>query len=319
MDFYSQKNNLDQRKIVNAGQDIPNLKGLKKNGFKKYEDPTGMFSNRQLNFSAWYVENRMLLYRILVGCLVVFSVVTIFYSVLRIAWIFIIEMPRDNKTIEQMTRSDDYERIRSIFAPQALLMDETQIFVSGVGKYDAVAQISNPNANHVVYFDYYFSFNGVLTEKKKGFLLPQETKLFAEFGLEDNYGSGLILENISFKRLNAHLFPDPIGYIMQRNLFVVENFDFKGVLHPEGANANIIKFDLINNSPFHYWDPTFLVEFKSGGFTTGVAEIRLERFESLQRRNIDLRSFADNLSVDEIVIYPSINYFERSVYFEPVR
>ena len=319
MDFYSQKNNLDKRKVVSTGQDIPNLKGLKKNGFKKYEDPTGMFSNRQLKFSAWYVENRILLYRILVGFLIVFSTVTILYSLLRVAWILIVDVPRDNKMMEELARFDNYERLHPIFAPQSLLMDENQIFVSGVGKYDAMVQIINPNTKHIAYFDYYFSFNDTVSEKKKGFLLPQETKLFAEFGLGDNYGSGLILENISFKRINAHLFPDPISYIAQRNLFSIENLEFKGVLHPEGANANIIKFDLVNNSPFHYWSPVFLVEFRNGGATVGVAELHLERFESLQRRSVDLRSFVDNLFVDEVVVYPSINYFERSVYFEPIR
>ncbi|HNU95948.1 MAG TPA: hypothetical protein PKH95_00875 [Candidatus Magasanikbacteria bacterium] len=319
MDFYSQKNNLTQRKSSGIAKDIPEMPALKKNGYKKYEDPTGMFSNKQLNFAAWYVQNRMLLYRLLVGFLALFSVITLIYSVLRVAWIVIVDMPRDKRMMEQMTQSQDYSQIRQLFAPQPLLLEDTQILTSGVGKYDAWSAVINPNTKHIAYFDYYFSFNGENTEKKSGFVLPQQTKLLVASGLNENYGTGLILENISFKRVDPHLFPDPLGYIEQRSLFSVSDFEFRGVLHPEGANANIIKFDLTNDSPFHYYDPMFAVEFRNGGTTVAVAEFRLERFESLQKRNLDLRNFVDNIFIDEAVIYPSINYFEKSEYFEPVR
>jgi len=319
MDFYSQKNNLNQRKTNGTGSKIPELNGVKKTGFDKYEDPTGMFTNKQLRFSAWYIKNRMLLYRILVISLVLFSAVTIIYSLLRIAWIFIVEAPRDKQSLEQLTQFEDYNRLNSILVPQPLLIGETQIFSAGVEKYDAMAEITNQNTKHIVYFDYHFEINGIATVKKSGFLLPQETKLFTDFGLSEGYGANLVVDNISFKRINAHLYPDPINFILARNLFSVSNFEFKSVLHPEGANANIIKFDLTNDSPFSYYDPRFVVEFRNGGGTVGVAEINLANFSSLEKRSVDLRSFADNLFVDEVVVYPSINYFEYTSYFEPVR
>ncbi|MDO9509665.1 MAG: hypothetical protein Q7J14_00065 [Candidatus Magasanikbacteria bacterium] len=319
MDFYSQKNNLNQRKASGTGSQIPELKGIKKNGFDKYEDPTGMFSNKQLRFSAWYVKNRMLLYRILVIVLILFSAVTLIYSLLRIAWIFIVEAPRDNKSLEQLTQFEDYNRLNKILMPKPLLIGEIQVFSAGVEKYDAMTEITNQNLKHIVYFDYYFEINGIITEKKSGFLLPQETKLFTDFGLNDGYGANLVVDNISFKRINAHVYSDPINFILVRNLFSVSNFEFKSVLHPEGANANIIKFDLINDSPFNYYDANFIVEFRNGGGTVGIAEINLANLASLEKRSIDLRSFADNLFVDEIFIYPSINYFEYNSYFEPVR
>jgi hypothetical protein len=319
MDFYSQKNNLNQRKATGVGSKIPELNGVKKNGFKKYEDPTGMFTNRQLRFSAWYVKNREPLYRVLIGVLIFISASTLIYSFFRLAWILIVEAPRDAQTLQRLTQFEDYNRINQALMPQPLLVGETRAFTAGVNKYDVLTEITNQNAKHIAYFDFYFEVNGLATVKKTGFLLPQETKLFADFGLSDVSGANLVLENISFKRINAHLYPDPLNYILARNLFNVNNFEFKSVLHPEGANANIIRFDLTNNSPFSYYDPHFITEFRNGGATVGVAEIVLEKLSSLEKRTVDLRSFADNLFVDEVLIYPSINYFEYSEYFEPVR
>lgn len=319
MDFYSQKSNLDKRKASNIGQNIPDLSGFKKNGFKKYEDPTGLMTNHQLRFSAWYVRNRVLLYRLLVGVLIVFSVATLLYSFLRLAWIYIVEAPRDEQSFKQMAQFENYDRLNQALIPQPLLLGETRAFTAGVGKYDVVSEITNQNIKHIAYFDYYFIVSDTTTPKKSGFLLPQETKLFADFGLDNSVGAVLVIENSSFKRINAHIYSDPLSYIAERNLFSVDNLDFKSVLHPQGANANIIKFDLTNESPFSYYDPRFMVEFRNGGGTVGIAEIAVEKFVSLEKRTIDLRSFADNLFVDEIIIYPSINYFDNGSYFEPVR
>ncbi len=319
MDFYSQKSNLNRRKASGVGAKIPALNGFKKKGFNKYEDPTGMFSNRQLRFSTWYVKNRFLLYRILVGVLIFISASTLIYSFLRIAWIFIVEAPRDEQVFKQMAQFEDYDRLNRALIPQPLLLGETKAFAAGVEKYDVMVEITNQNTKHIAYFEYYFAINGTTTSPKSGFLLPQETKLFVNFGLSDSSGANLVIGNISFRRINAHLYSDPMSYILARNLFSVDNFEFKSVLHPEGANANIIKFDLTNDSPFSYYDPRFMVEFRNGGATVGVAEINLEKFASLEKRTVDLRSFAENLFVDEIIIYPFINYFEYSEYFEPVR
>ncbi len=319
MDFYTQKNNLNQRKTGAVKPGLPGAKKIAKNGFTKYEDPTGTMTTGQFKFSAWYVNNRILLYRLLVGFLVLFSAYTVIYSIIRAAWILIVEVPRDEKIFVQMTETDDYERINRALAPQTLAVSDTVIFSAGVNKYDAMAEVANPNPKHIVFFDYYFDQGGLQSSKKSGFLLPQETKPIVEFGLVDNFGATLILENIVYKRINAHLYADPLSYIAERNLFGVENFEFKSVLHPEGANANIIKFDLTKNSPFHYYEPHFIVEFRSGGSAVGLAELKIDKFESLQTKNVDLRSFADNLFVDEVVVYPSINYFDRGEYFEPIR
>ena len=319
MDFYSQKNKLNQRKTSGTGDEILKSKSLPKNGFTKYEDPMGMFSNRQLNFSAWYVKNRVLVYRVIVGFLVVFSATTILYSLFRIAWIVIVEVPRDKQSMKQMTVFEDYEKINRALAPQSLLVDETQVFLAGVGKYDVMTEVTNPNPKHIAYFDYYFVVNGLPTVKRNAFVLPLQTKPIIEIGLNEAYGAQLVIENYSFKRINAHLYPNPTNFILEREMFSVDNFEFGSVLHPAGANANIIKFTLSNDSPFHYYNPEFIVQFKNNGTVVGVNAFRLENFASLQRREIDLRSFADNLFVDEVAIYPSINYFDLSSYFEPIR
>ncbi len=319
MDFYSQKNKLNQRKTGGSEDKIPQLNGLKKKGIEKYEDPTGEFSNRQLNFSAWYVKNRILVYRFFVSLLISFSVITILYSLLRVAWIIVVEIPRDKKIMEQLASPYDYQQLNRILAPQNILIDEIQVFLAGVGKYDVMTEISNPNTKHIIYFDYYFLVNGASTTKKSAFILPLQTKPVLEYGLNDAYGIELIIENYSAKRINAHIYPDPTNHILARDIFSLENFEFKSVLHPEGANANIVKFSLINSSPFHYYNPEFIVKYKNNGLTVGVASIVLENFISLQTREVDLRSFADNLFINELEIVPSINYFDQSSYFEPIR
>ncbi len=319
MDFYTQKNQLNQRKVNGTPTGVPVIGGAKKSSFAQYEDPTGQMNTWQLKFAAWYVKNRILLYRLAVAFLIVFSTITLLYSVLRILWIVIVEVPRDEKAIEQMAQFQDYQKIHSLFAPQSFLVDDIQVFSAGVDKYDVLVEVTNPNAKHMVYFDYYFLINDKETEKRQGFILPLQTKPFLESGLNDAYGINLKLENISFKRINAHIYPDPASYIAERNIFMLENFEFKSVLHPEGANANIIKFDLVNGSPFHYYDPDFVVVFKNGGGNVGAALVNLKNLESLQRRQVDLRSFANNLFMDDLEIFPSINFFEQGEYFEPVR
>lgn len=286
--------------------------------FRKYEDPTQEFTSQELKWGFFYLKNKALLYKIFVAILLLINIVLVGFNLWR--WGNYLLTWQDFQKVEaSLAFSTNYTGINSHFAAQPIQAINTQIFSSRENKYDAVAELINPNNRFLAKFNYYFIINGEKTATQKTFLLPGENRLVAYLGIKDGSGSvpTVVLENVEYQRISAHKVPDTISWQAYRLNFKISDFIFLKSLAQEGNNTDAIQFKLANLSPYSYAATDFYVALLQNGQMAGILPLHLDSIKSLETKNIDLRNFSSGLNITELKLYPIINVYDRGVYLAP--
>lgn len=281
----------------------------------KYEDPTQEFTSQELKWGLWYVKNKALLYKVLLFSLIGINAIFILFGLWQ--WgSYLLGIPDAQRVQSSLSSFINYTGIHPRNSAQPVQVINTQIFSSRENKYDAVADLINPNSRFLVTFDYYFIIGGEKTPAQKSFLMPGESRLMAHLGIADGAGSSpiIVLENVKYQRISAHTIPDAKSWQDYRLNFLVSDFVFLKSLAQEGANTDALQFNLTNNSPYSYVAADFYVGLLQNGQMVGILPLHLDSINSLETKNIDLRNFSSGLSVTEIALYPIINLYDESVY-----
>lgn len=292
----------------------------KKSDFRNYLDPSGSLSGRSLGWGIWYMKYKILLYRLLLGFLVLLSIIFWGFSLWQWTNYLVFGLTADRDNLSKLSSFTNYENINERYSAKPLQIIGVEVFRSGVRKNDAVANILNPNNNFLVRFDYYFDFGGYKTEPKRTIFLPAESRPLVYGGIEDEVISSspnLVLENIAWERIDNHDIKDVNLWVSKHLDFSVEDFSFIRPQTDEGADAYILQFKVKNNSAFGYKDPLFHVGLFSNNTLVGVLDIVLEDLYSGETRLVDLRNFSPNLSVSSVQIYPEIDITNPEVFMEP--
>lgn len=315
LNIYSQQN--PERDTTNGSAPAPKKIHA---DFTKYEDPSGEFGAAEFKRSMWFVKHKLQLYKLLVGFLIVWIIGFGGYAIITLADYLIFGIVTDLNLGKQLTSFPNYTNIQPKYAPAALQVQGVSVLVGGANAFDLAAQVYNPNKNFIAYFDYHFDIGDQKTPVQSGFLLAGETKPIVYFGLKGGYPGdpNLVLENISWKRVRAQVIKDPVGYQTERLNFLTSNFSFVSQAASEGVGANIVKFDLKNDSAYGYRDANFVVGLMNGGGgLSAVMPLLLKDFKSGETRAVDLRNFVSNLPVDSIQLFPLIDIYNKDVYLAP--
>jgi hypothetical protein len=299
-----------------------NAKEVKKFSFEKYVDPTGEFSSKELKYSFWYVEHKVLLYKLSLIGLVFFIVVSWGFSLWWWGYYLFYGVVQDQSVEKALARFKNFSSFNSVYNPIPIAVVNTHVLPGGVDKYDVLAEVVNSNQRFLAAFDYYFIVDGVKTSVQRAVLLPGEDKFFGNFGLKSSAAPGapeFILENISWERISNLTVPNVKQWQDDHLHFSISDFEFTRAESTEGAGGHIVKFKLTNNSPYDYATPKFYVALYFQQSLVGVFPITVQRFKSLETRNIDLRSFVSNLQVSDIEVFPLINIYDPDVYVAPGR
>lgn len=287
--------------------------------FNKYEDPSGEFSSAEFKRGLWFVQHKILLYKLTMAFLIVWIVGFGGYAIINLADYLIFGIVADLNLGKQLTSFPDYTNIQPKYAPTQPQVQGVNSLAGGSNSFDLIAQVANPNKNFIIYFDYYFNAGDQKTPVQRGFLLPGETRPVVYFGLKGGYPGdvNLVLENVAWKRLRTQEIKDPLSFQTERLNFKVSNFNFTSQAASQEVGANIVKFDLKNDSAYGYRDGNFVVGLMNGGGLSAVMPLLLKDFKSGETRNIDLRNFVSNLPVDDVQLFPLIDTYNKDVYLAP--
>lgn len=306
------RNNHDENKPLDLA--AKNKVGSKKN-FTAYQDPTNEFTSDELKWGFWYVRHKALLYKITVIVLLVINAGLVGFGLWK--WgVYLLGISDQQKLERNLAASVNYTGIHARIAAQPIQVINTQLLASRENKYDVVAELINPNERFLVTFDYYFVTGGIKTPVQKSFLLPRESRLAAALGITDGAGGNpaIVLENIKYQRISNHEISDIAAWQTERLNFQVTDFVFLKSLAQEGNNADGIQFKLTNASPYSFVNANFYVALLQNGQIAGILPLHLDRINSLETKDIDVRSFVPNLQISEITIFPIINIYDESVY-----
>lgn len=283
--------------------------------FTAYKDPTNEFTSDELKWGFWYVRHKAILYKITVIGLSVITSGIVAFNLWE--WgVYIWQIPDHQRLERSLAASVNYTGIHAHFGAQPIQVVSTQLLASRENKYDVAAELINPNERFLVTFDYYFLINGTKTPVQKSFLLPRESRLAAALGITDGVGGTpvIVLENVAYKRISNREVPSIAGWQSERLNFTVADFVFLKSLAQEGNNADGIQFKLTNATPYSYVNVNFYVALLQNGQIAGILPLHLDRIDSLETKDVDLRSFVPNLNVSEIRLFPIINIYDNSVY-----
>jgi hypothetical protein len=287
----------------------------KPSGFITYQDPNKDFTSQELRVSLWYLKNKSLLYKITVFVLLFLAVSLVGFSVWKWA-VFIIGFPAAQRLDSGAVRFVNYTQINTRFAAQPVQVVRTQVLAGRSGSYDVMAELVNPNERFFVSFEYYFVIDGKKTETQKTFLLPAESRFVPALGIKE-IGAGtpaVVLEHVEYTRISNKEIPDVVAWQQYRLNFAVSDFVFSRGLAQAGDNPDAVQFKLINNSPYNFIGADFYVVLLQTGQSVGVLPLHIDRINSLESKQVDLRNFAPNINVTEIALYPVINIYDDAVY-----
>lgn len=311
LNIYRQQNQLDDEPQAAHASAPP--KPEAHSDYKKFVDATGEFDSKELGYGIWYVEHRLLIYRIILIILISLSVVLWGYSLIR--WgAFFVNWQHDSRVQTQLTVAPDYTLLAKRFAPQQLQILSTVLVPGGVDKYDAIADVANTNEAFLATITYHFVINDVLTAKHTTTLLPGENRPVVELGLSFVDSSSNVtfqIDSIEWKRISAHQVVKPIEWQADRLNFSVASTTFTS------GQVNQITFELTNNSSYGYIQPNFYVGLYQGDTMVGIMPLKLPELVSLKTVSVDLRNFVSGLSATEVKVFPLINLYDKSVYLAP--
>lgn len=305
--------------LPNPAEPVQVSKGKAKiPAFTKYVDPTGELPTTEFKWAIWYIKHKILLYKIAIGCLVGFSALTILFSVWRWGNYLIFGITADQALQKNLAASTNYVGINQSNTALPLQIASTQILVSGVNRYDVVTEVSNPNTRFLASLDYSYQLGGdSSTTVQHAILLPGETRPLALLGYADGTpsdGTQLVLSNVTWDRKDGHQIPDIENWQKAHLDFTVSDFNFTAYHSTEGADAHVIKFKLTNNTMYGYDAPDFLVGLFNNGSLVGLLPWHLANFKVGETANADLRSFAPDLNVTDVKVYPLIDIYDSEAY-----
>ncbi|MFA6427117.1 MAG: hypothetical protein WCW16_01570 [Candidatus Magasanikbacteria bacterium] len=299
------------------------LKPSTKSPFERYQDPTGEFSNKTLKFATWYVEHKIVLRKLFIAVLSVWSVITIGIGLFVWGKYLLFDYTKDEQLRTQLVSEQiNYENVHALQQPKDLIVRNQHVFNSAKDKYDFVIEATNPNEDWVAKPSYRFNYGGGQTETLETTLLPGQTRYIVAYGQTSPRppsSAQFDLVDTKWTRLNPHGVPEPLKFIAQRLQFSVGEPTFLPATGKDGRSTHLITFDISNDSLFSYWDGDFnVLYYDENGEMTGVALLRVNQFRAGEKRTISLASLSDEITVDVVKIEPLVNVFDKNAYM-PLR
>jgi len=268
----------------------------------KVKLPTSSFTDQELKFSYWYVTHKLLLRKIVIIVLVIISLIFWTYSLFGLIT-FLLDYKKIDDQIKQLLFSPAATLLTAEeVAPKSFNLSNNISFTGLKDTFDLAAQIENINKDWLVEFNYNFRSKSTSSVVQKGFLLPQETKYLMDLGGADSNAS-LEISNIKWRRIVNY---DKIKESHYR--FVIENQEFIPASKPE--NPSRLKFDVLNDSPYGYWEAQVLVELYSNGNLVAVNRAPLLAIKSGEKRTIELNWLQDLPNIDDIAITVDVNFLD---------
>lgn len=278
--------------------------------------PDEQLNNNQLEWSYWFVQNRLKLKNYLISFLVGIIVLSFLYTAWGLIKLYIIDYSSYRKmTLEAPLDYVNYAGVKNANSPVDPAVLDSVAIAQLDGKYDLATKLSNPNARWFVSFDYAFQAPGLTTMPKRGFLLPGEQKYFVNLGAQSQRAfnkATLTINNISWKRLSNF------------EAFKSERFNFKVTdLNFVSAGQSLLSlkapiskttFRLTNQSVYNFWRVPLIVVLYSGNRLAGINYVVLDNVTSGQTLPVEVNWFQSLGPISRSEVMPDLNILDSSVY-----
>lgn len=288
---------------------------------KEYKDQENI-SLRKMKIGLWLVENRPVFIKIFYGILIAVSIVTWSIFVWTFGSYVISGMQQDEKNAAELVKSEGVHNILPAIKARPLEYGAFESISTADGKIDLVAEVRNPNDKYWAELTYYFLLDGKELGRSSSFLLPGEKKYLLALGQSYEGSAGgaeLKIEQVKWRLLNAHEFPDWDKFQQDRLNIEITDKKFTpahSTILTEKINLNECAFTAINNTAFNYREARFIIVLFSNGRIIGANKYIFDNFLSGDKKEVKVTWLGRLDNVDEIYIAPDINILNNDIYLK---
>jgi hypothetical protein len=274
-------------------------------------------ANRRIKISEWYFEHKILLKRIFIGFLIAVSAGFWFYSsVAMIDWAFV-SGPSERANLKTLTEISVSPEALDAVRAESVIFGETQIFAGGVGQYDAISSVKNPNAKWWEEFEYRFTGDGLEGQWKKGFALPQDEKYLVDLGLQLPFHPRnvyLQTRNLKYHRINNHEIPNYDVWKKEQMNFILSDKNYNPNFLAGSKGASALTFKVLNDSAYNFWSVGFYALLYRGDQLASVNYANVTNFMSEETRDAQIGFYEGLPTITKFEIIPEVNIFDPAVY-----
>ena len=205
-------------------------------------------------------------------------------------------------------------------APAPIIMGTVDALASGTGgKYDVFIALENPNDRHGVEIRYKFLYDGGETDEATTFVNPGSKKTLVALGAASERPRNPHLEIVKeeWVILDPHDVPSVGAWLDERNNFPLADVAYAHDLTFAEGTVSRSSFTITNETPYSYWNPTFLVKLLRGSNVISLTTVTLPEFESGETRAVDVRWYGDLPSTATVAVEPDIAFFDPDEYMDP--
>ncbi|MBI2483365.1 hypothetical protein HYV74_04305 [Candidatus Uhrbacteria bacterium] len=177
-------------------------------------------TDRQLRWGAWYVEHRAQLQRL--GRWIAIGVTTMIglYALWRLTWYGAVEWPRFLRSARVWSTPNNARGTYvAQLRPKPPVLGEVMLIANGGTSYDAVAQVSNPNARWVGIMTYELEVPGAEPQVLRTTLLPGRDRWITRLNAVSTTNptrATLVIRETVWERISLEASRDPERYVSDR-------------------------------------------------------------------------------------------------------
>lgn len=268
------------------------------------EEQLQNFTDKELQFSYWYITHKLLLAKILVIFLSFICLSVWFYVGLNM-YFFGVNYNVENYQIRRLLFEDNMSlSILASSVPRSFQVSDPIYFSGADNRNDYYVEISNSNGEWLITFDYEFDGVSGSPYVRNGFVLPTQKKFLMDLGVEGNV-SGIKITDIKWERV-ANFERE----YNERFRFTVSNEEF--IAGSISGDPNRLIFNITNHSAYNYWQIGVQTFLQSGGNIVSINYIILEQFKSGETRAVELNFEGRLPRISGINVVPDINVFDEN-------
>jgi hypothetical protein len=271
-----------------------------------------------MKFGLWLSLNRKRIWHIIIIILIVASALMFIYSSYNYVYYFLYGRQADKDLLNDITSGEvDMSAYRETNSPGEMLIGDISIF-SIQDKYDFLIPLSNPNLKHTGNFDYCLQdVAGVDIFCDNTFILPGANKNIIIVGQELStrpQNPKLVVNNLFWRRLNAHTIPDWQTYQNEHLNLQISNLKYIAPENGSKSPFHTLNFRATNFSPYHFSRLPLDILLYNGNLPSGVNVYNLDNFLSGEVRELSFSWPAAGERVSRVEVLPDVNLLDSQVY-----
>lgn len=280
---------------------------------KGYADESGV-SLKRMNFGLWLAEHRRQITKTIIIALILVSAFFFIYSSYNYFAYFLAgdpnaQAPTNNLIFTSRTITEELET------------SPLQVFDND-GRYDLVAQISNPNDKFMASFNYCFKQGETNISCGQSFILPGEKKYVLALAQQFS-GSrselSFAIADIFWRRIDTHQIPDWSSFYAKHLDFAISDLKFTAAAVSglsEKVNLNTVDFSLKNQTAYGYYEAPLNIFLYSGSEIIAVNRYILNNFLAGETRTVSISWPGHFNSVTRTEVVPDINIMDDGAYLK---